>query len=102
MADMRVDTGVVRQQSAIFSQEGAEQAEVGSLSQSHVEDDVRAFGEINAALHSPWREVKKMQERAWTELGARSDDHAERLAKTAANYDGTEASGTASLSSPGV
>lgn len=100
MADMTVDTAALRQRAASVNELGEEQKRAGSLSQTTVESDISAFGEINAALHGPWREVKERQERAWSELGDRSQEHAEKLGLSASGYDGTEAAGQASLQTP--
>lgn len=102
MADLRVETSGLRAHAATFDNVAAEQSSGASLAQSGVETDIAAFGEINAALHEPWRAANAMKEQAWNDLSRRNSDHADKVRASAAGYDDTDASSGAALGRNGL
>ncbi|MGD9622311.1 MAG: type VII secretion target [Mycolicibacterium sp.] len=102
MADLRVETAGLRSHAATFDAVAEEQRAGASLAQSGVESDIAAFGEINAALHEPWRTANAMKEQAWNDLSRRNSEHADKLRANASGYDDTDASNSGLLGSAGL
>lgn len=102
MADLRVDSADLRSRAATFDGVAQEQSSSASLAQSGVEADIAAFGEINAALHDPWRAANALKEQAWGDLSRRNSEHADRLRASAAGYDDTDAASGGALGRTGI
>ncbi|WP_454793761.1 type VII secretion target [Mycolicibacterium lutetiense] len=90
MSELNVDPSLLLARSGQFRKAGSEQAQAGALDDSQTESDIAAFGEINAALHDSWRQVRALQARSWSGLGREHDEHGDNLTTAARGYEGTD------------
>lgn len=90
MSELNVDPSLLLARSGQFHEAGNEQARAGALDDSQTEADIAAFGEINAALHDSWRQVRARQAQSWTGLGREHDEHGDNLTTAARGYQGTD------------
>ena len=97
MDDLTVETGALRARGGAFTSAAADQRRAGALDAAGTEADIAAFGEINAVLHDGWRTLKSAQSQAWTDLGPRHEEHADKLSAAASGYEATESVGAAQL-----
>lgn len=97
MAELEVDPSTLKASAATFRDAGAEQLQVGAYDAAGIDADVAAFGEINAMLHGPWRDVKERQSQSWQGLGRQHDEHGDKLVTAANGYEGTDVVNAQSL-----
>jgi hypothetical protein len=90
MAELEVDPSQLKARGATFRETGTEQSQAASFDATGVENDIAAFGEINAALHGSWREVKERQSSSWQGLGRQNNEHGDKLTTAANGYEGTD------------
>jgi Excreted virulence factor EspC, type VII ESX diderm len=101
VGEMNVETSQLHSQAARFGEAAADQRRAAMLDEMGVEEQIAAFGEINAGLHDAWRSAKAAQARAWVEHGRRHDEHAAKLVTAANGYDGQELAAIDSLTERG-
>lgn len=97
MSELRADIGALRRRATGFGAEADDHRAVAAEDVPGIETDILGFGEISLMLHDQYRAAHALKERAWTDHGAQTDEHAKKLDQSASGYERREADGVSAL-----